>query len=310
MLAVSWTPVRVPASEMLHIMEVLEPGQVRGLSPFAAVLLRLQVLDKAEDAQLVRQMIAAMLAGFITDPNGDGAGFEGERYGSILETGLEPGTLKTVPPGYDIKFSTPAEVGDGAEFLKGQLRAVAAGLDVTYEQLTGDLSGVNYSSIRAGLIEFRQRVEVLRWNVLIPQLCRPVWERFIQLQVLRGEVPAADFDRDPDAWLAADWFPPGWSSVDPVKDVQAETAAVEAGFKARSQVINERGEDPERVDALRAADKERAKRLGLERPSSQAPAPGEPSDDGSSSPSAVPADGSPTPNDDEDAEKEADDAED
>jgi capsid protein len=43
---------------------------------------------------------------------------------------------------------------------------LAAGVGLTYELLTGDLSQVNYSSIRAGLIEFRRRMEALQWQVL------------------------------------------------------------------------------------------------------------------------------------------------
>jgi lambda family phage portal protein len=263
MTGVSWAPVRVLAEDMLHIYEILEPGQVRGLSAFASVLLRLSTLDKAEDAQLVRQMVAAMLMGFVVDPNGDGAGVAGAQTGSVLVGGLEPGTLKTLSAGQDIKFSEPANVGDGADFLKGQLRGIATGLGLTYEQLTGDLSGVNYSSIRAGLIEHRRRVDALRGGVLIPQLCVPVWQRFVRLQVLLGEIPAADYDRAPDTWESVEWFPPAWPWVDPLKDVEAEKAAVDAGFKSRAQVINERGEDPDAVDTMRAADRDREGRLGL-----------------------------------------------
>ncbi len=299
MAGVNWSPIRVPAEDMVHVMETLEPGQVRGLSAFASVLLRLSTLDKAEDAQLVRQMVAAMLMGFVVDPNGDAAGVAGEQTGSVLVGGLEPGTLKTLAAGQDIKFSEPANVGDGADFLKGQLRAVAAGLGITYEMLTGDLSGVNYSSIRAGLIEHRRRVDALRWHVLIPQLCTPVWERFVRLQVLLGEIPAADFDRAPDAWESVDWFPPAWPWVDPLKDVEAEKAAVDAGFKSRAQVINERGEDPDTVDAMRAADKDREGRLGLDSHGA-APAPqGAPKAEESLLP---PADGAPT-----NSEKDTDD---
>lgn len=270
----AWAHVRVPAQDMAHVMEVLEPGQIRGLSWLAPVLLRVHGVDVYEDAQLVRQKIAALFAGFLVDPNGDAAGFSGTQTGSILETGLEPGTLKTLPPGYDIRFSEPAEVGDGADFLKVQLRAIAAGLGVTYEQLTGDLTGVNYSSIRAGLIEFRRRVDTVRWNMLVPQLCRPTWERFIRSLVIAGKIPAGSFERTPAHWLGADWHPPGWDWVDPLKDIEAERQAVEAGFKARSQVINERGEDPERIDALRAADRERGRRLGLDAAAVAAPSPG------------------------------------
>ncbi|GAA0569498.1 phage portal protein [Caenispirillum bisanense] len=267
----SWNHVRVPASEILHVFEAMEPGQVRGLSWLASVLLKAKEVDEYEDAQLVRQKVAALLAGFLVDATGAAEAFEGTRSGSILETGLEPGTLKVLPPGFDIKFSEPAEIGETTEFLRTQLRAIAAGLGITYEQLTGDLSGVNYSSIRAGLVEFRRKVDVFRWTVLVPQLCRPLWDRFITLRVLRGEIPAGAFERDRRAWLACDWNPPAWEWVDPLKDIQAETAAVEAGFKSRSQVVAALGEDAERVDALRAEDEARAKRLGVPSPRAAAP---------------------------------------
>ena len=80
----------------------------------------------------------------------------------IALAGLEPGTLQILEPGEDIKFSDPADVGGSySEFLRTQFRAVAAAIGITYEQLTGDLTGVNYSSIRAGLLEFRRRCEMV-----------------------------------------------------------------------------------------------------------------------------------------------------
>jgi capsid protein len=36
--------------------------------------------------------------------------------------------------------------------MRQKLRATAIGMGITYEQLTGDLTNVNYSSISAGLI--------------------------------------------------------------------------------------------------------------------------------------------------------------
>lgn len=45
--------------------------------------------------------------------------------------------------------------------------AVAAGLGLPYELVSGDLEGVTYSSIRAGLIEFRCRVEQFQHNVVV-----------------------------------------------------------------------------------------------------------------------------------------------
>lgn len=147
--------------------------------------------------------------------------------------------------------------------MKNHLRAVAAGIGLPYELVSGDLEGVTYSSIRAGLIEFRRRVEQLQHNVVVHLFCRPVWERFVRLAVLTGDLPARDFDRNPDAYLGCEWLPPKFDYVDPMKDVQAEIMAIGAGLKSRSQAISERGYDAEQVDAEIAADRERAEGLGL-----------------------------------------------
>ncbi|WP_410543596.1 phage portal protein [Wolbachia endosymbiont of Atemnus politus] len=72
--------------------------------------------------------------------------------------------------------------------MRQQLRAIAIGMGITYEQLTGDLSGVNYSSIRAGLIEFCRRYGMLQHNILLFQLYRPVWGRWLELAILFGEI--------------------------------------------------------------------------------------------------------------------------
>lgn len=262
-LATSFETIRVPASEMVHVFKPVSPGQVRGVSWLAPILLRLHEIDELEDAQLMRQRIAAMFAGFITDLEGGTGGFEGTQTGSILDSGLEPGTLKVLPPGTDIKFSDPAAVGDSADFLRAQLRAVAAGFGVTYEQMTGDLSGVNYSSIRAGLVEFRRRIKAIQHNLVVFQFCRPVWERFIRLQVLSGALAAPGFERDEAAYLSVKWIAPGWEWVDPLKDAQAAIAEIDAGLRSRAEVVNGRGNDVEALDAEISADQARAEGLNL-----------------------------------------------
>ena len=138
---------------------------------------------------------------------------------------------------------------------------VAAAVDSLVGNVVG--AGITYSSIRAGLIEFRRRVEQLQHNVVVHLFCRPVWERFVRLAVLTGDLPARDFDRNPDAYLGCEWLPPKFDYVDPMKDVQAEIMAIGAGLKSRSQAISERGYDAEHVDAEIAADRERANGLGL-----------------------------------------------
>lgn len=129
--------------------------------------------------------------------------------------------------------------------------------------LTGDLSEANYSSLRSALVQFRRRVETLQFSVIVHQLVRPVWERFVTLAVLSGALDAPDFEADAEAYLSAEFYPPAQAWVDPLKDRQAEALAVASGFKSRRQVVAEQGFDIEELDAEIAADRQREAAFGL-----------------------------------------------
>ena len=262
--------VRIPAVEIIHLFRVLRPGQIRGEPWLSRALVKLNELDQYDDAELVRKKTAAMFAGFVTRANpednlmGEGAA----DADGIALAGLEPGTLQILEPGEDIKFSDPADVGGSySEFLRTQFRAVAAAIGITYEQLTGDLTGVNYSSIRAGMLEFRRRCEMVQHGVLVHQLCRPVWAAWMKQAVLAGALEAPGFARGGAArrrqYLAVKWIPQGWQWVDPEKEFKAMLLAIRAGLMSRSEAISANGYDAEDVDREIAADNQRADDLGL-----------------------------------------------
>ncbi|WP_141701223.1 phage portal protein [Methyloceanibacter methanicus] len=257
--------VRMPATEMLHLFNPVSSGQARGLSWYAPVLLRLADLDASHDAQLVRQKIAALLTGFIIDIEGDGGSLAGTAgLDGISETSLEPGEMRTLKPGQDVRFSEPARVGaEVIDFLNITAREIASGLGVPYAAMTGDLSDVNYSSIRAGLVDWRRRVEALQYNVIVYRFCRPVWNRFVTAAVLSGQISAPGFERDPAPYLSVNWITPRFDWVDPLKDCKAEIAAIAAGLISRRQAVAARGIDIEDLDREIAADRDRAKKLGL-----------------------------------------------
>ena len=58
-----------------------------------------------------------------------------------------------------------------------------------YELLTGDLSQVNYSSLRGGLVEFRRMVDALQWQLVIPGFCEPVWRWFTEAAWVASLIP-------------------------------------------------------------------------------------------------------------------------
>lgn len=254
-------PICIPASDIIHLFRPIGAGQVRGISWLAPVLLRLSELDQLEDALLVGAKVAAMHAGFLVDQNGTGTmPYDGDQSGSVLQSGLEPGTLKFLPAGFDIKFSTPQQAQQSVEFAQLQLRAVAAGLGVPEHLLTGDMRNANYSSLRAGLVAFRQRIEQIQYHTIIPQMMRPVWQRVLNHAALAGKIETRDFA------FPVDFYPPAQPWVDPLKDMEAEALAVENGFRSRRQVVASLGYAIEDLDAEIAADQVRQAKNSLSSP--------------------------------------------
>jgi lambda family phage portal protein len=258
--------VRVPSEEIVHLFRPLRPGQIRGEPWLARALVKLNELDQYDDAELVRKKTAAMFAGFITrvspEDNLMGEGLADAGGGAIA--GLEPGTLQILEPGEDVKFSQPADVGASySEFLRMQFRAVAAAMGITYEMLSGDLTQVNYSSIRAGLLEFRRRCEAIQHGVIVHQLCRPIWQAWMDQAVLEGTLPMPGYARRRRAHQAVKWIPQGWQWVDPKKEFDAMLTAIRAGLMSRSEAISAFGYDAEDIDREIAADNRRADALGL-----------------------------------------------
>lgn len=140
--------------------------------------------------------------------------------------------------------------------MRQQLRSIAVGMGITYEQLTGDLSGVNYSSIRAGLVEFRRRIAMIQHHVIVFQLCRPVWNRWFELAILTNQLPLY-------ASSKVKWIPQGFDWVDPLKDINAQVLSIQNGLRSRAEIVSELGYDVEDIDKEIAADNERATKLGL-----------------------------------------------
>ena len=258
--------VRVDASEVIHMFRPLRPGQIRGEPWLTRALVKLNELDQYDDAELVRKKTAAMFAGFITRvaPEDNLMGESAADANGVALAGMEPGTLQILEPGEDIKFSAPADVGSSyAEFMRQQFRAVAAAMGITYEMLTGDLTQVNYSSIRAGLLEFRRRCEAMQHGVIVHQLCRPIWRAWMDQAVLEGLLDLPGYRKDRRTYQAAKWIPQGWSWVDPQKEFNAMKLAIRAGLMSRSEVISGNGYDAEDVDREIAADNARTDALGL-----------------------------------------------
>jgi len=248
---------RVPADQVLHIFERSRPGQTRGVPRLSPILLKMRDLDDYEEAELVRKGIESCFAAIVTteDPGQGLTDGNTDSNGNRIET-LGAGMIQYLTPGQDVKFGAPAAGGDYGAYTKTQLRAIASGIGITYEQLTGDLSDVNYSSIRAGLVEFYRSVDMLQWHCLIPMMLAPIWKRWADTAYAVKAVR-----EKPEAF--PQWTPPRRQWVDPLKDVNAARQEIAAGITSISEIIRTRGEDPDRVFAEIAAERKKLKSLDV-----------------------------------------------
>lgn len=269
---------RVPADEVAHVYKVRRPGQLRGISWLAPTLVRLYELDKGEDALQVLMQVASMLTGFIRRDSGDEtiADIFGDKINSLVEGraavyedmhGLTAGDLRVLAPGDNIEFPSLPDIGSNYQpWLKSSIRTFAAALGLTYESISGDLEDVNFSSIRAGLIEVRRGFEATQKQIIVHQLCRPVARWWMDSAVASGQLDIPDYADNPRPYLKIDWVPDAFDYVQPEEDVKADILEIQAGLAARQDKIRARSDQADDVDERRKEDQDREKQNGLQPP--------------------------------------------
>lgn len=246
---------RVPADQVLHYYRKYRPTQVVGISELAVSLMRLRDLADYEQAELVRKKIEACFVAFVRTDDPNMRVGETKQSGKQVQEKVAPGMIKYVSNTEGVDFGAPSSSGGYGEYTKTQLYAISAGWDVMYSQMTGDLSGFNYSSYRAGLIEFRQGIKAEQWLALKPMVLAPIARRFQEAAILAGK------QRKPVQPFA--WSMPKLAWVDPLKDVMAEKEAIRGGLKSLSESIRSIGDDPDRTMDEIAAERLRLRDMGV-----------------------------------------------
>lgn len=235
---------RVPAQFIQHIYEKLRPGQADGVPRFAASMLRMRDLDDYEEAELVRKGYEACFAAFVIGKDGSrtlGQTAVDPSNGRRIES-ISAGMVAYLDDAQDVRFGQPAPSGGYGEYTVQHLHAIAAGAGLTYETMTGDLSRVNFTSHRAGLLEYRRLVECWQWLTFVPMHANRTlrgWERHARIA---GKIR----QKEP---LVPIWTPPKWDWVDPLKEVKAVREEMAGGLASLSEKLRARGYDPDEVFA-------------------------------------------------------------
>lgn len=275
---------------MLHIFEPVEDGQTRGANQFYSVMERLKMLDSLQATQLQSAIVKAMYAATIESDLDTEKAFEYiagapqgqkdnplinilEKFSSWYDTNnVTLGGVK-IPhlfPGDDLKLQTAQDSDNGFSALEqALLRYIAAGLGVSYEQLSRDYSKVSYSSARASANE-SWRYFMGRRKFIAARLATQMFSCWLEEALLRGIIrpPRARFDfyQARSAWSRAEWIGAGRMAIDGLKEVQESVMRIEAGLSTYEKELALMGEDYQDIFRQQVRESAERQKAGLSRP--------------------------------------------
>jgi len=251
---------RIPADQIVHLFDVYRPNQTRGLTWFHAVMMSLKMLNGYMEAEMVAARTGAAKMAVLECT--EASAYDQPNPDEPFRMEANPGMLEAIPPGYTLKPFTPDHPSNAFEnFVKTNLRWVASGLGASYNALANDLVGVNYSSLRSGLLIERDHWKVLQRH-FSEDFAAPIFLDWLKMSLLTGELKLDS--RIAEKFHDGKWIPRGWQWVDPYKETQAAVLGIGAALQTREQTIADRGGDFEDVFEQLAEEKKIAEEFGIE----------------------------------------------
>lgn len=259
--------VRIPIEELEYIFLPQRPMQTHGYPWVHSALISLKHLGLYREAEVIQSRISASKNRYITqdkDVDGDHILYDkedddGQRFDEVAE----PGEQVVLPPGTKVEEVDPTHPNSSyKEFQNAVLMGAASGLDVSYVSLANDLTKVNFSSMRQGVLDERNMWRVLQ-QFYIQRLHERIFMHWLPMALvtdLATTLRLSDIQRLDNPI----WRPRGWDWVDPQKDMTANEKAVALGLKSRSEISAERGRDFEEVLEELKEEKEAAEEAGVD----------------------------------------------
>jgi lambda family phage portal protein len=275
---------RIATTEVIHRFVPVDPEQIRGFPWSHAVMSGEKMLQMFQDAALGASIVGASNMGFYvppapgeagwvspTDDNPDPAaaavadGVDAE--GRLIKDAVG-GAFEVLPAGYDFKTFNPAYPHAAYQpFVQESKRDLAVGLDVAHHNLSGDMTGVNYSSARIAELQERDTWRAMQ-KFFLNNVFRHIAERWLDLSLLAGAIttqygsalPATKVDKF-KAGLT--FVPRGWDWVDPKNEITAAIDAIDNGLTTRSKVVASKGGDFEENIIELAREAELIKQYGI-----------------------------------------------
>lgn len=274
---------------MIHVFQPQEDGQTRGANQFYSVMERLKMLDTLQATQLQSAVVRAMYAATIESTLDSEKAFEyiagvGDGGKNPLNTIMKgyaryyaTNTVKLggvrIPhlyPGDSLNLQTAQNADNGfSELEKALLRYIAAGLGVSYEQLSRDYSQVSYSSARASANE-SWRYFMGKRKFVASRLASQMFACWLEEALIRGVIrsPKSRFSfwEARSGWCRAEWIGAGRMAIDGLKEVQEAVMRIEGGLSTYEKELALMGDDYQEIFRQQLRESQERQAAGLPRP--------------------------------------------
>jgi lambda family phage portal protein len=227
---------------VIHLFDVLRPGQVRGVPWIAPIIEPLKQLGRWSDAELNAAVVSGMFSVFIKmDPEAFQDMFDEDAQGVIVDKAsswsgeMESGKAVNLLPGEEVQTTTPGRPNPAFDpFWTAMVRQIGMALEMPFEVLTMHFQS-SYSAARAALLMAWKAFRKNR-DKLATHLCQPIFELWLADEVAEGRISAPGFfasDLVRAAWCGAVWTGDGPGSIDPSKEVDAAEKRIDLGISTK-----------------------------------------------------------------------------
>lgn len=294
----TWTAVRFEKpwgrKQILHIQENMQIDQTRGVSDMVAVLKHMRMTKTYQDVMLQNAVVNATFAAaiesemppeLVTAMMGGTTGADGynQALGAYLgglaaylsganNVQLDGVKIPHLYPNTKLNIKNAGTPGGiGTEFEASLLRHIAAGLGLSFEELSHDYSKTNYSSARAALAQTEKTMNA-RKKFIADRFASDVFALWLEEQFDTGWIPLPrGVSREmfylpyaKDALTACSWIGAGRGQIDEMKETQAAVLRISSGLSTREDEIAKFGKDYRKVFRQLAREKRLADELGLQ----------------------------------------------
>ena len=271
--------IRVPADEVCHYFKRSRAGQVRGSPRAYAGQMQMRDLMIYEENELERKKNSS--ATYATIQSTDSSIMS--ELGNDINT-FTPDSGMTTPP--QVMGTDPAVINKGSvvhlypgeklevtkvaesdpnydAYIAGKNRTAAKALGLSYETYSGDLRGNSYSGIRVA-----KNLEEIKFGVdqeeFIKKVKRFVWQKWFDQAVVAGILKIPDYASRKAYYTAINWQAPGWKYINPLQEINAVAAEINAGISTRTIAAAARGRDFAELQAQLKAEREIEQQFGNE----------------------------------------------